>query len=34
VNTNDATLAELATGQSGGMVQDDAPNAPAGAAST
>jgi hypothetical protein len=30
VNANDATLAELATAQSGSMVKDDAPNAPAG----
>jgi len=29
VNANDATLAELATAQSGSMVRDDAPNAPA-----
>ena len=30
VNANDATLTELATAQSGSMVGDDAPNAPAG----
>jgi hypothetical protein len=30
VNANDATLTELATAQSGSMVKDDAPNAPAG----
>jgi hypothetical protein len=30
VNANDATLTELATAQSGSMVNDDAPNAPAG----
>jgi hypothetical protein len=29
VNANDATLTELATAQSGSMVGDDAPNAPA-----
>ena len=29
MNANDATLTELATAQTGGMVQDDAPNAPA-----
>jgi hypothetical protein len=29
VNANDATLAELATAQSGSRVHDDAPNAPA-----
>jgi len=29
VNANDATLAGLATAQSGSMVKDDAPNAPA-----
>jgi hypothetical protein len=31
VNANDATLTELATAQSGSMVGDDAPNAPASA---
>ena len=31
VNANDATLTELATAQSGSMVPDNAPNAPAGA---
>ena len=30
MNANDATLAGLATAHSGSMVQDDAPNAPAG----
>ena len=30
VNANDATLTELATAQTGSMVNDDAPNAPAG----
>ena len=30
MNANDATLTELATAQSGSMVKDDAPNAPAG----
>ncbi|HYB89124.1 MAG TPA: hypothetical protein VEC76_19920 [Streptosporangiaceae bacterium] len=30
MNANDATLTELATTQSGSMVKDDAPNAPAG----
>jgi hypothetical protein len=30
VNANDATLTELATAQTGSMVKDDAPNAPAG----
>jgi hypothetical protein len=30
VNANDAALTELATAQSGSMVKDDAPNAPAG----
>jgi len=30
VNANDATLTQLATAQSGSMVHDDAPNAPAG----
>ena len=30
MNANDATLAELATAQTGSRVQDDAPNAPAG----
>ena len=29
MNANDATLTELATAQTGSMVQDDAPNAPA-----
>jgi hypothetical protein len=29
VNANDATLTQLATAQSGSMVNDDAPNAPA-----
>ena len=29
MNANDATLTELATAQSGSMVKDDAPNAPA-----
>ena len=31
MNANDATLTELATAQSGSMVPDNAPNAPAGA---
>ena len=30
MNANDATLTELATAQTGSMVKDDAPNAPAG----
>ena len=30
MNANDAALTELATAQSGSMVKDDAPNAPAG----
>ena len=30
MNANDATLTELATAQTGSMVHDDAPNAPAG----